>query len=34
MKTLLVFLKGMLVGIGGIAPGLSGSVMLIILALY
>ncbi len=28
------FLKGIIVGIGGIAPGLSGSVMLIILGLY
>lgn len=31
MKT---FLKGILVGIGGIAPGLSGSVLLVILGLY
>ncbi len=28
------FLKGILVGVGGIAPGLSGSVMLLILGLY
>ncbi len=28
------FLKGMVVGIGGIAPGLSGSVMLVIFGLY
>lgn len=28
------FLKGILVGIGGIAPGLSGSVLLVILGLY
>lgn len=34
MKFLYDFLKGVLVGIGGIAPGLSGSVMLIILGLY
>lgn len=31
MKT---FLKGIIVGIGGIAPGLSGSVLLVILGLY
>lgn len=31
MKTLL---KGIIVGIGGIAPGLSGSVLLVILGLY
>ena len=34
MKYLINFLKGVVVGIGGIAPGLSGSVMLIILGLY
>lgn len=34
MKYLMYFLKGIIVGIGGIAPGLSGSVMLIILGLY
>lgn len=34
MKYLIYFLKGIIVGIGGIAPGLSGSVMLIILGLY
>ena len=28
------FLKGIIVGIGGIAPGLSGSVMLVIFGLY
>ena len=28
------FFKGMLVGIGGISPGLSGSVLLVILGLY
>src|SRR5699024_1881884 len=28
------FLKGIIVGIGGIAPGLSGSVFLVILGLY
>ena len=28
------FLKGIIVGIGGIAPGLSGSVLLVILGLY
>ena len=28
------FIKGMLVGIGGISPGLSGSVLLVILGLY
>ena len=31
---LLQFLKGMVVGIGGVAPGLSGSVLLIIFGLY
>lgn len=34
MKYIINFLKGVVVGIGGIAPGLSGSVMLIILGLY
>ncbi len=34
MKFAIYFLKGILVGIGGIAPGLSGSVMLIVLGLY
>ena len=28
------FIKGIIVGIGGIAPGLSGSVLLVILGLY
>ena len=28
------FFKGIMVGIGGIAPGLSGSVLLVILGLY
>ena len=28
------FLKGIVVGIGGIAPGLSGSVLLVIFGLY
>ena len=28
------FLKGIIVGIGGVAPGLSGSVLLIIFGLY
>ena len=31
---LLRFLKGIIVGIGGVAPGLSGSVLLIIFGLY
>ncbi len=31
---MLTFLKGIVVGIGGIAPGLSGSVMLVIFGLY
>ena len=31
---MLNFLKGVIVGIGGIAPGLSGSVLLVILGLY
>ena len=34
MNFLVNFLKGIVVGIGGIAPGLSGSVMLLILGLY
>ena len=34
MKFLSNFFKGIIVGVGGIAPGLSGSVMLIILGLY
>lgn len=34
MRFAVDFLKGIVVGIGGIAPGLSGSVMLIILGLY
>ncbi len=34
MNTLINFFKGIIIGIGGIAPGLSGSVMLIILGLY
>ncbi|MBQ6816438.1 MAG: DUF368 domain-containing protein [Clostridia bacterium] len=34
MKTLSNFLKGIVVGIGGIAPGLSGSVLLVIFGLY
>ena len=34
MKIITDFLKGIVVGIGGVAPGLSGSVMLIILGLY
>ena len=28
------FLKGIVVGVGGIAPGLSGSVLLVIFGLY
>ncbi|MBO7251860.1 MAG: DUF368 domain-containing protein, partial [Oscillospiraceae bacterium] len=31
---MLRFLKGIIVGIGGVAPGLSGSVLLIIFGLY
>ena len=31
---ILRFLKGIIVGIGGVAPGLSGSVLLIIFGLY
>ncbi len=34
MKQLFTFLKGILVGIGGITPGLSGSVLLLVLGLY
>ena len=34
MKYLTNFLKGTIAGIGGIAPGLSGSVLLVILGLY
>ncbi|MBR4282199.1 MAG: DUF368 domain-containing protein [Clostridia bacterium] len=34
MKYLLNFIKGIVVGIGGVAPGLSGSVMMLILGLY
>lgn len=34
MKFLLTFLKGTVAGIGGVAPGLSGSVLLVILGLY
>lgn len=34
MRFLVNYLKGIIVGIGGIAPGLSGSVMLLILGLY
>lgn len=34
MKFAVNFFKGIVVGIGGIAPGLSGSVMLIVLGLY
>ena len=33
-KTIKHFLKGIIVGIGGVAPGLSGSVLLIIFGLY
>ena len=33
-KRLLTFLKGIIVGIGGVSPGLSGSVLLIIFGLY
>lgn len=31
---MITFLKGLIVGIGGIAPGLSGSVLLVIFGLY
>lgn len=34
MTSLINFLKGIVAGIGGIAPGLSGSVLLVILGLY
>lgn len=34
MTSLVNFLKGIVAGIGGIAPGLSGSVLLVILGLY
>ncbi|MDD2627516.1 MAG: DUF368 domain-containing protein [Clostridia bacterium] len=34
MESLILFLKGIIVGIGGISPGLSGSVLLVILGLY
>lgn len=34
MEKIKLFLKGIIVGIGGIAPGLSGSVLMIILGLY
>lgn len=34
MKAIKTLLKGMVVGIGGIAPGLSGSVLLVIFGLY
>ena len=34
MNVLILFLKGILAGIGGIAPGLSGSVLLVVLGLY
>ena len=34
MKSVKLFLKGIIVGIGGIAPGISGSVLMIILGLY
>lgn len=34
MNYIVNFLKGVVVGIGGVAPGLSGSVLLIILGLY
>ena len=34
MNALILFLKGIVAGIGGIAPGLSGSVLLVILGLY
>ena len=32
--SLINFLKGIIVGIGGVAPGLSGSVLLVIFGLY
>lgn len=34
MSFIVTFLKGIIVGIGGVAPGLSGSVLLVILGLY
>jgi len=34
MNNIKLFLKGIVVGIGGIAPGLSGSVLMVILGLY
>lgn len=34
MNNIKLFLKGIIVGIGGIAPGLSGSVLMVILGLY
>ena len=34
METIKLFLKGIIAGIGGIAPGLSGSVLLVIMGLY
>ncbi len=34
METIKHFLKGIIAGIGGIAPGLSGSVLLVIMGLY
>lgn len=34
MKNFKLFLKGIVIGIGGIAPGLSGSVLMVILGLY
>ena len=34
MTSLINFLKGIVAGIGGIAPGLSGSVLLVVLGLY
>lgn len=34
MEKIKLFLKGIIIGIGGIAPGLSGSVLMVILGLY
>ena len=34
MNNIKNFIKGIIVGIGGIAPGLSGSVFMVILGLY
>lgn len=34
MKTLFTFLKGIVVGLGAVAPGLSGSILLVIFGLY